>query len=213
MMPELSIYDMEKKKVGTIDLPEALKEAGRVNLPLLHQTVVAQLSNRRQGNAKVKTRHEVSGSTRKIYRQKGTGRARHGDIKAPLFVGGGQAFGPKPKDYDMRLPQKERRAALQSAVLHRLQEGRLWVLDLDFKEPKTKAAAGLFSRFEIPAALVVLEGGNSAAEKSIRNLARFKACRIESLNVVDILRYEHLVMSRGAWEAISKRMGAKTGEG
>ena len=198
-MSSLDVYNTEKKKVGTVDFPAILGE--KPNSALLHQVVVAQLTNRRQGNAKVKTRHEVSGSTRKIYRQKGTGGARHGDIKAPLFIGGGQAFGPKPKDYDVRLPQKIREAALKSALLQRKAEGKLWILDdLNFQAPKTKKAAELFEKFGIAGALVVLEKEAGSVEKSVRNLEKFKVSRVESLNVVDILHFEHLVLSRGSYE-------------
>jgi len=198
-MSDLTIYNKEKSAVGKVEFPKALGE--KVNKAILHQVVVAQQTNRRQGNAKVKNRHEVTGSTRKIYRQKGTGGARHGDIKAPLFVGGGRAFGPKPKDYDMRLPQKIRQAALREAVLMRKLEGKLWVLDqLDFDAPKTKVAAKIFVKFEIPGALVVVESGKTAAEKSIRNLAGFKVCRVEAMNVLDVLRYKHLVMTKPAYD-------------
>ncbi len=210
-MSEIAIYNMEKKKVGTLPLPESL--VGKPNLSLIHQVVVAQQLNRRQGNAKVKNRHEVSGSTRKIYRQKGTGGARHGDIKAPLFVGGGRAFGPKPKDYEARPPQKIRQGALREAIVERHNAGKLIVLsELDFEVPKTKKAAKLFSLFDIKNALIVLDKGMAAAEKSIRNLDRFKACRLEALTVLDILRHEHLVMTRGSYERLASQLlagGAK----
>lgn len=203
-MSELTIYSMDKASVGKVPLPQGLGE--KINKALLHQVVVAQQTNRRQGNAKVKNRHEVSGSTRKIYRQKGTGRARHGDIKAPLFVGGGRAFGPKPREYEVSLPRKIREAALREAVSLRQSEGRLWVIDdLKFEEPKTKKAAQVFSKFEIPGALVVLDGADPAAEKSIRNLAGFKVCRIDALSVLDILRYRHLVMTRKAYDRLVSR--------
>lgn len=199
----VAVYNMEKQKVGDLELPPSFGE--KVRLGTIHQVVTAQLWNRREGNAKVKNRHEVTGSTRKIYRQKGTGRARHGDIKAPLFVGGGRAFGPKTRNYEVRLPQKIRQVAVRSAILERMNENRLWVLsDLDFPEPKTKLAAAFFSRFEIPSALVVLEGARPAVERSVRNLEKFKVCRLEALSLVDLLRYDHLVMTRGAFEKVAK---------
>lgn len=203
-MSDIAVYNLEKEEVGTLEFPKSLEE--RANMGLIYQSIVAQRTNRRQGNSKVKNRHEVQGSTRKIYRQKGTGRARHGDIKAPLFVGGGQAFGPKPRNYEVRLPQKVRQGALLSAICHRKEEGRLWILEnLDFPEPKTKKAAALFSKFGISSALVVLEGAMPHAEKSIRNLERAKACRIEALNVLDIIRYDHLVVTRPAYEKLLGR--------
>ncbi len=207
-MSEITVYNTLKEKVGSLALPQSFE--ARANTRLLHQVLMAQQVNRRQGNAKVKNRHEVVGSTRKIYRQKGTGGARHGDIKAPLFVGGGRAFGPKPRDYEVRLPQKMRRAALREAVLQRKNEGRMWVIDqIDFKEPKTRKAAEIFSKFEIPGALVVIEGGLEALEKSVRNLEKFGVSRLESLNIRDILRYDHLVMTKGALEKFLSGFGGQ----
>jgi large subunit ribosomal protein L4 len=201
---ELTIYNVEKTSVGKVILPKALQV--KANKALLHQVVVAQQTNRRQGNAKVKNRHEVAGSTRKIIRQKGTGGARHGDIKAPLFVGGGRVFGPKPRDYEVVLPQKIRQGAIREAVALRNSEGRLWVIDnLEFKEPKTKKAAQVFKKFEISGALVVLDGGNPNAERSIRNLAGFKATRLDNVNVLDILRFDHLVLTRKAYDDLAAR--------
>lgn len=203
-MSEWPIYDMQKRQVGAIPLPDSMEEGS--NPYLLHRAVVAQQTNRRHGTSKVKSRGEVTGSTRKLYRQKGTGRARHGDIKAPLFVGGGRAFGPHPREWEVRLPQKERRAALRSALAHKKQEGKLWVVEVDFKEPKTKKAADFFARFEIPGALVVVNGSKPATVKSIRNLPRFKVCRVEAINVLDILRYDHLVMAPGSLKSLMDRL-------
>jgi large subunit ribosomal protein L4 len=201
---ELIVYNSEKNSVGKVALPKALQV--KANKSLLHQVAVAQQTNLRQGNAKVKNRHEVAGSTRKIIRQKGTGGARHGDIKAPLFVGGGRVFGPKPKEYEVVLPQKIRQGALREAVALRNAEGKLWIIEgLEFKEPKTKKAAKIFEKFEIEGALVVLDGANENAEKSIRNLAGFKACRIENVRVMDILRFQHLVLTRKAYENLAAR--------
>ncbi|MBI3541496.1 MAG: 50S ribosomal protein L4 [Deltaproteobacteria bacterium] len=210
-MTPIPIYNLAKEKVGQVELPPSFGE--KANVSLLHQVVVAQRKNKRQGNAKVKNRHEVAGSTRKIYRQKGTGGARHGDIKAPLFVGGGQAFGPKPRDYDVRLPQKIRRAALRSAILQRASEGHFWLLEkFDFKEPKTKKAAELLKKFGIPGALVVLEAEMPHVEKSIRNLKTSHVCRIEALNVEDILRYDHLMMTRASYDRFVCQWGEVGGE-
>ncbi len=207
-MSELTVYKTDKSSAGKVEFPKSFGE--KVNKALLHQVVIAQQTNRRHGTSKVKNRHEVTGSTRKIYRQKGTGGARHGDIKAPIFVGGGRAFGPKPRDYEVRLPQRLRRNAIREAVLLRKVEGKLWVLDgLEFKEPKTKQAAAIFSKFEIPGALVVLEDGSVATEKSIRNLEGFKACRLEALNVLDILRYKHLILTKKAYDKFVASFGTE----
>jgi large subunit ribosomal protein L4 len=210
-MADVTIYNMKKEKVGTVGFPKSFGE--KANTALIHQVVVAQQTNRRQGNAKVKSRNEVRGSTRKIYRQKGTGGARHGDIKAPLFVGGGRAFGPKPKDYEVSLPQKIRQGALKAAVLQRKNEEKLWIFDeLSFKEAKTKKAAELFSKFKIAGALVVFDGQAPSTEMSIRNLNRFRACRVEAMTVLEILRYEHLVMTRGAYDKFIARFIGSEGE-
>jgi large subunit ribosomal protein L4 len=209
-MSEITVYNSSKEKVGTVMAPAELDQ--KANGRLLHQVVVAQLTNRRHGTSKVKSRREVAGSTRKIIRQKGTGGARHGDIKAPLFVGGGRAFGPKPKDYDVRLPQKIRSAALKEAVLLRKNEGRFWVVDqLKFDSPKTKQAAEIFRKLEIPGALLVIEGGLEALEKSVRNLEKFGVCRYESLSVLDILRYDHLVMTKAVYEKFVSQFVAAGG--
>lgn len=201
---EMNLFSPAGDKVGTIPFPSVFGE--KANLPLIHQVVVAQRLNRRQGTSKVKTRHEVSGSTRKIYRQKGTGRARHGDIKAPLFVGGGRAFGPHPRNYECRLPQQIRRGAVRSALVLKQKEGKLVVLEaLSFKAPKTKEAAALFKKLGLGSGLVVLEGAAAGVEKSIRNLEKFKACRWEALNLLDVMKYEHLILTRAALEKVAER--------
>lgn len=203
-MSELVVYNMDKKQVGTVKGFE-----GKARLGLIHQVVTAQQWNRRQGNAKVKSRNEVAGSGRKIYRQKGTGRARHGDIKAHLFIGGGQAFGPKPQNYEVRLPRRVRQAALISAIHHRSEEGRLLVIDdlkLAIPQPKTQKAAELFEKLGVHNGLVVLDKADAIAEKSIRNIPHMKVCRIEALNVLDILKHEYLVMTRGAYESVAGKV-------
>lgn len=203
-MSEIAVYNTEKKQVGMVSFPDVF--ARKPNLSLIHQVVLAQQTNRRQGNAKVKNRHEVVGSTRKIYRQKGTGNARHGDIKAPLFVGGGRAFGPKPRDYEVRLPQKIRQGGLREVVIERNAAGKLVILsNLEFETPKTKRAAEIFSAFDIKSALVVLDGEVANVEKSIRNLEKFKVCRLEAMNPVDILKFEHLVMTKGSYEKFASQ--------
>lgn len=201
---ELTVYSMDKASVGKVAVPKAL--ATKANTALLHQVAVAQQTNRREGNSKVKNRHEVAGSTRKIIRQKGTGGARHGDIKAPLFVGGGRAFGPKPRNYEVVLPQKIRQAALREAAALRCTEGKLVVVDhLDFPAIKSQKAAEVFKKLAIASALVVLEGANVNAEKSIRNLAGFKVTRLQALNVLDILRFPQLVLTRKAYDILASQ--------
>lgn len=204
-MSEVTIYDSEKKKIGSLKLPETFEKY--VNAGMIYQAVVAQQTNSRQGNAKVKTRHEVSGSTKKIYRQKGTGGARHGDRKAPLFVGGGQAFGPKPKDYDVRVPQKIRKGALRAAIIDRNKDQKFWVLDdLKINQPKTKKALEIFKKFGISNALVILTGSSESVEKSIRNLKNFSVCRVDEVSAKDVLRHEHLVLTKSSYDKIVERV-------
>ena len=212
-MAELNIYNADKKVVGSVALPKAFD--GKVRKGLLYQVATAQLTNRRQGNAKVKTRHEVAGSTRKIVSQKGTGGARHGDIKAPIFVGGGRAFGPKPRDYEVRLPQKIRNQALVDALMDRREEGRLWVLDgLKFDKPETKKAAKILKAFEFSGVLAgakasilfVVNAQESALEKSVRNMERVSSCRVEAVSVTEVLKHNHVVASKEAFESLMNRV-------
>ena len=202
---ELTIYNSGKKKIGQVEWPEAIFK--QVRTALIHQVVVQQLENRRQGNARVKNRHEVAGSTRKIYRQKGTGGARHGDIKAPLFVGGGRAFGPKPRDWSAVIPQKIRQGALRDLVAIKQKEAKLWVIDqLTMDKPKTKEMSQFFEKFEIPSALLVLGEKNLNVERSVRNLPTFKAARVESLEPIDLLHYEHVIFTQGAFDKLIARL-------
>lgn len=198
---ELVVYNLEKKVVGKVDGPEPL--FGKVRTALIHQVLVQQRENRRQGNARVKSRHEVSGSTRKIYRQKGTGRARHGDIKAPLFVGGGQAFGPKSRSWYGVVPKKMSQGALGDAVSAKRSEEKFLILD-SLNTQKTKEAAALFEKFGLTSGLVVLEPG-STAQRSIRNLASFKPVAVHGIHLEDLLRYEHLIMTKAAYEKFIER--------
>ncbi|MBI2083827.1 MAG: 50S ribosomal protein L4 [Deltaproteobacteria bacterium] len=201
---QLEVYNSEKKKVGQVAAPEFLSSRPRNGL--IYQVVVQQLTNQREGNSRVKNRHEVTGSTRKIYRQKGTGRARHGDIKAPLFVGGGRAFGPKPRDWSSVLPKKIRDGALRDLVVSKQAEGKLWLLDsLTFPKPKTKEMKTLFEKFGAPSGLLVFSEKNLNLEKSIRNLEKFKGAHWEALSVKDLLHYDHLLMTKEAFQRFVER--------
>ena len=161
----------------------------------------------------------MKGSGRKIYRQKGTGNARHGDRQAPIFVGGGVAGGPKPRDWSTSINQKTRRRAVQSALIYKLKNDRLRVLDkLEFKEIKTKQAQALFDKLAINNALLVLDQPNENILKSVRNLPRIGTCSAVSLNVADLLSHEYLVVTEKAlgqieaqWmavKAVKKEQGA-----
>jgi large subunit ribosomal protein L4 len=202
---EISVYDNQKKKVGKVAWPD--KSFGKkFRSGRVYQVVVSQQKNRRQGNAQVKSRHFVAGSTAKIYRQKGTGRARHGDKKAPLFVGGGQAFGPRSRDWRSRQPKLIRRGALRDLLLMKKLDEKLWIVDkLTLKKPKTQEMAKMFDKFGCQSGLVVLGEKNDAAQKSIRNLEKFKVVRIDALNALDLLKYDHLMMTKSAYDEFLKR--------
>ena len=200
-MPVIDIYSLQNEKVGELELDDQVFGAP-VKEHLFWEVVRAQLASRRSGTAKTKARSEVKGSTRKIFRQKGTGRARKGAQKSPLHPGGGVIFGPVPRSYAYRPPRKVRRAALCSALSKRLSEQRLIVVDaFALDEIKTKALAEVLSRFAVPNALIVDER-NEKLQKSSRNLKAFKFLPVEGLNVYDILRYDTLILTARSVEVI-----------
>ena len=200
-MPSLEVYDVARNKVGEIELPDAV--FGAESRPhLYHGVVRAQLLSKRQGTVGTKTRAMVSGSTRKVFRQKGTGRSRHGDSRSPIYRRGGVVWGPQPRDWEIRIPRKVKRAALLSALSDRVREGHILVLDkFAFEAPKTKQIAEFLKRFELSTALIV-DTANRGLSLSCRNLAAAKYLSTKGLNVFDVLKYDHLVLTRGAGEAI-----------
>lgn len=206
-MSTLALYNQSGKKVRDIEVADGLL-AGPIRKSLLYYMVRNQLANRRAGTAATKTRGMTTGSTKKIYRQKGTGNARHGDIKAPIFVGGGRIFGPHPRDYSYTTPKPAKRRALQTALALKNKEGGLRVVEnLGWKDIKTKQAAEFFKALESKSALLVIGAANDAVEKSVRNLKGFKVLRAEGLNVYDILKYDHLVLTEDALKAVVARVG------
>ena len=173
-MSRISVYNMEGEKVGTVTLKDEIFGVD-VNEHLVHMAVVAQLANKRQGTQKAKTRSEVSGGGRKPWRQKGTGHARQGSIRAPQWTGGGVVFAPVPRDYTMKLNRKEKKAALKSALTSRVQEKKFVVVDeIKAEEIKTKTMAKMFENLKVDKALLVLEEGNDNARISARNLKDVK---------------------------------------
>ena len=176
---------------------------------LLHQVVVMQLRNRRAGTAATKSKGFVSGGGKKPWRQKGTGRARAGSIRSPLWVGGGTIFGPHPRDYSFRMPRKARREALRSALSLKNREGQLIVVDkLDLDEGKTKLMAQALAELKVRSALIVLSEPEEKIERSARNLPKVKVIRVEGLNVYDLLHYEHLILTEGALKLLEERLVA-----
>ena len=203
-MASVSVYNMEGAQVGTIELSDSIF-AVPVNEHLVHQAVVAQLANKRQGTQKAKTRSEVRGGGRKPWRQKGTGHARQGSIRAPQWTGGGVVFAPTPRDYSFKLNKKEKRAALKSALTSRVEEKKFIVLDeINFGEIKTKNFQNVLNNLNVAKALVVLEDGNKNAELSARNIPSVKTARTNTINVYDILKYNTVIATKAAVETIEE---------
>jgi large subunit ribosomal protein L4 len=205
-MAKVDVFNLQRQKVGDIELADEVFGA-EVKEQLLHEVVTAQLASRRQGTRAAKERSAVSGSSKKIYKQKGTGRARHGSIRAPIFVGGGRAHPPKPQDWSYRPPRRVRTSALKSALSLLVKEGRLTVLEnIDLGEIKTKKLAGVLETLQVPAgALVVDDKSNENLRLSIRNMAHSQFLPPEGVNVYDLLRYEHLIVSKTAAKALEAR--------
>ena len=203
-MANVSVYNIEGKEVGTIDLNDAVFGV-EVNEHLVHMAVVSQLANKRQGTQKAKTRSEVSGGGRKPWRQKGTGHARQGSTIAPQWTGGGVVFAPTPRDYSFKLNKKERRAALKSALTSRVEEKKFIVVDeINFDEIKTKKFQDVLNNLSVSKALVVLEDGNKNAELSARNIADVKTAKTNTINVYDILKYNTVIATKAAVQAIEE---------
>ena len=203
-MANVAVYNIEGKEVGTIDLNDAVFGV-EVNEHLVHMAVVQQLANKRQGTQKAKTRSEVSGGGRKPWRQKGTGHARQRSTRAPQWTGGGVVFAPTPRDYSFKLNKKEKRAALKSALTSRVEEKKFIVVDeMKFDEIKTKNFQNALNNLNVSKALVVLEEGNTNAELSARNIPDVKTARTNTINVYDILKYNTVVATKAAVEAIEE---------
>ena len=195
-MANVSVYNMEGKEVGTMELNDAVFGV-EVNEHLVHMAVLQQLANNRQGTQKAKTRSEVSGGGRKPWRQKGTGHARQGSTRAPQWTGGGVVFAPVPRDYSFKMNKREKRAALKSALTSRVEENKFIVIDeINFEEAKTKNFANILKSLDVSKALVVLEDDNKNAELSARNIADIKTAKTNTINVYDILKYNTVITTK-----------------
>ena len=203
MATTIDVLDLAGAKVGTVDLPAAWFE-GKINVPVMHQVVTAQLAAARQGTHKTKTRGEVAGGGRKPWRQKGTGRARQGSIRAPQWVGGGVAHGRTPKDWSVRVNKKVKRAALRSALSDRANHDAVTVVrDLAFDAPRTKdAVAALAAVGTSGKVLVVLADRHEATERSFRNLPDVHTIVVDQLNTHDVLISDVVVFDEAALELI-----------
>jgi large subunit ribosomal protein L4 len=207
-MALVDIYNVNKEKVGEVDLKEDIFGV-EVKPYLLHEVVVWQRACRRKGTASTKTRGEVSGGGHKPWRQKGTGRARVGSNRSPIWRGGGTVFGPRPRSYAYSLPKKVRRAALKMALSSKLANGQLVVLeDYPFTAPKTKEFVQLMKKFDLEKVLFITPEGHETLELSARNVPYVQVLPTAGLNVYDILRYDHLVLLSPAVAAIEARLTA-----
>ncbi len=204
-MATIDVYNIKKKKVGELELADEVFGA-EVREHLFWEVVKWQQASRRGGNASTKTRGEISGSTRKLFKQKGTGRARRGSIKSPTLRGGGTCFGPKPRDFSYTLPKKVKKQALISALSRRNAEGGLIVIDkLELPEIKTKLVTSFLGAFSLDNVLVV-DHANREFYLSGRNIKNVKVLQVEGLNVFDILKHDKLVLTTQAVAAIEGRL-------
>jgi large subunit ribosomal protein L4 len=202
---QLPLRNMTGETVGQVELSDEIF-AAPVNVAVMHQALVRQLANARLGTHDTKTRGEVNRTKAKWYRQKGTGRARHGSRNAPIFVGGGIAHGPHPRKYTQRMPRKMYRLALRSALSVKAAENHIIVLDaLHVEKPRTKAMVAMLRALGVDgSALIVLPEANEAVELSARNLPDVRTLQVGYLNVRDILGYDYLIMPLGALDEIQR---------
>ena len=201
-MAKVSVYNIEGKEVGKMDLSDSVFGV-EVNEHLVHMAVIQQLADNRQGTQKAKTRSEVSGGGRKPWRQKGTGHARQGSIRAPQWKGGGVVFAPVPRDYSFRMNRKEKQAAMKSALTSRLQDNKLVVIDaISFDDIKTKQVVKMMDDLKLTKALIVTPAADKNVVISARNLPEVKTTQVGKLNVYDILNNGTLVITKDAAQKI-----------
>jgi large subunit ribosomal protein L4 len=212
-MATLDVFNLKREKVGTVDLADEVF-AAEVKEHLFYEVVKAQLASRRAGTVGTKNRSEVAGSTKKRIKQKGTGGARHGTIRAPIYVGGGQAHGPRMRDWSYRPPRQVRIGALRSALSKFAKEGRLLVVDrFELPEIKTKSVLGALAALKTDrSTLVVDTASNENLRISIRNCKEHQFLPPEGVNVYDLLRYDTLVLSKDAAKALELRCLSRGGE-
>lgn len=205
---QVAVHNITGEQVGQLELSADVFEAP-INSALMHQALVRQLANARRGTHKTQSRGEVSRAKAKWYRQKGTGRARHGSRNAPIFVGGGVAHGPKPRSYRQQMPRKMRRAALRSALSAKAAETQIVLLDeLEMERPKTREFVAMLERLEVAdSALVLLPEENEMVERSARNIPNVKTLRANYLNIRDLLGYETVLIPLDSLDVIQSILG------
>ena len=205
-MAVVNVYDIEKNKVSELELDDSVF-AVPVKEHLMYDVVRMQLASRRQGTASTKGRSDVSGGGKKPWRQKGTGRARVGTTRSPIWRGGGIVFGPQPRDYSFKITKKVRRAAIRSALTLKVQKEKMLVLsDFQLDEIKTKKFKEVLDRFELKSALFVIDKANSELQKSSRNIKDVKMMLSEGINVYDILKYDKLVLLEPSVKMIERAL-------
>ena len=207
-MPVIDVQNVKGKQISQVELADDVFSVP-IKPSVLHEVVTMQLANRRAGTAAVKHRSDIKGSRRKLYRQKGTGRARRGDIKSPLLRGGGVVFGPDGRNYKYQVPKKVKKLALKMALSSKLNGNELVVLDrFELEEIKTKEFVGVLNNLNLDSALIVTDEKNENLELSSRNVRDIKVLRSEGLNVYDILKYRTLVLLEPAVKNIEGRLQA-----
>jgi large subunit ribosomal protein L4 len=205
-MAVIDVQNINGEKVSEVDLPDSIFNVS-VKSDLLHEVVKMQLARKRSGTACVKNRSDVAGSTRKLFRQKGTGRARRGDIKSPLLRSGGVIFGPHPRSYAYSMPKKKKRLALKMALSSKRINNTLLVVDkIELSEPRTKKVVEITNALKVNNALILTDCENTNLELAARNIPGVKVMRSEGLNVYDILKYRNLVLLEDSIKAIEGRL-------
>ena len=203
-MANVTVYNMEGNEVGTMELNDAVFGV-EVNEHLVHLAVVRQLANKRQGTQKAKNRSEVSGGGRKPWRQKGTGHARQGSIRAPQWTGGGIVFAPVPRDYEVKMNKKERRAALKSALTSKVQDNKFVVVDnLALAEAKTKEMQKVLTNLKAEKALVIIANDDKNIALSARNIADVETATVNNINVYDVMKHNTVVVTKDAVASIEE---------
>ncbi len=212
-MSQLNVLDMNNKVVGKVSLKEDIFNS-EVKEHLLHKSVIAHLANLRRGTHSTKIKSEVRGGGAKPWRQKGTGRARAGSIRSPLWRGGGITFGPKPRDYDHDVPKKMKRSALISALSLKVKNGDIFVVDkIDIDKPKTKDVVSILKNFKIDrSVLFLIDEKNKNLELSARNIPDARVQRVDSINVYDLLYYDKIICTKGAIDKIQTTMKQAQGK-
>lgn len=201
-MPSIAVFNMNRQQVGEVQLSDTVFNA-EVKEHLLHLALRIQLANRRAGTVKTKTRSEVAGSGRKPFKQKGTGGARQGCVRAPQYPGGGVAFGPTPKVYNLSMNKKARNAALCSALSYQFKNDRITVMDnIDFESISTKEFVSFMKRFEIERSLIITDNFTNNLHLSSRNVPHVKLIKHDALNIHDMLKYKNIIITQGAVQSV-----------